>query len=378
MAAYRALGGGVAVVKAQIHAGGRGKGGGVKLVQERSGARAAAAKAILGKPLVTHQTGPHGQRRASACSVEQGSRRSRKEHYVGIAIDREQQRPVMMASSEGGVEIEEVAAERPEKILKAAVLCPTRASRPADARAARRAGSASRRRCAPQARRVPGGAGEGLRRARLLARRDQPAGRDRATGDGAGARRQDQLRLERALPPPGPARAARPERGGRRTRSRPPKHELTYIALDGNIGCMVNGAGLAMATMDVIKLYGGAPANFLDVGGGATTEKVDGGLRHPALGPEVEGRAGQHLRRHHEVRRDRRGRDRGGEAACTSNVPLSCASRARTSRQGRELLEGSGLPIITATDLDDAAKQVCAAARGSRSDEHLRRQARRA
>ena len=136
------------------------------------------------------------------------------------------------------------------------------------------------------------------------------------------------------------------------------KHSLNYVKLDGNIGCMVNGAGLAMATMDIIKLYGGEPANFLDVGGGATNERVTTAFKIILTDPQCRGHPGQHLRRHHALRRDRRRhrRRRARGAACTCR--WWCGSKAPTSRLGKKILARSGLPILSADNLADAAEKV--------------------
>ena len=140
------------------------------------------------------------------------------------------------------------------------------------------------------------------------------------------------------------------------------KHDLSYVALDGTIGCMVNGAGLAMATMDIIKLYGEEPANFLDVGGGATEEKVDGGLQDHHRRPEGERHPGQHLRRHHEMRHHRRRRDRGVKEVGLK-VPLVVRLEGTNVELGKAILDKSGLNVISADDLDDAAKKIVGAVR---------------
>jgi succinyl-CoA synthetase beta subunit len=137
------------------------------------------------------------------------------------------------------------------------------------------------------------------------------------------------------------------------------KHDLAYVALDGNIGCMVNGAGLAMATMDIIKLYGAEPANFLDVGGGATKEKVTAAFKIITADPNVKGMSGEHLRRHHALRRDRRGHHRRGKGSRIRKCRWSCASKAPMLSSGKELIvELKAVSnIIAADDLDDAAQE---------------------
>jgi succinyl-CoA synthetase beta subunit len=364
LAAYRALGGGVAVVKAQIHAGGRGKGGGVKLVRNEVELDA-AARAIVGMTLVTHQTGPQG-RVVKRVLVERGSD-IRSEHYVGIAIDREQQRPVMMASSEGGVEIEKVAAERPEKILKAAFL-PGQGLAAADLE------------------RLVGGIGipPALRAqasACLAALAKAYAELDcalaeinplvctgpslRELGDGRVLALDAKVNLDsNALFRHPDLVALRDLNEEEPLEIEASEHELNYIKLDGSIGCMVNGAGLAMATMDVIKLYGEAPANFLDVGGGATKEQVQAAfgilLKDPGTKAVLVNIFGGIMKC--DVIAE------GILAAAKElhfDLPLIVRLEGTNVKQGRALLEGSGLAITTATDLDDAAKRACAAARGN-------------
>src|SRR5713101_1794396 len=266
-AAAKELGGGLCVVKAQIHAGGRGKAGGVKLAKDPQAAREIAAS-LLGKKLVTHQTGPEGKE-VQKVFVEQGCDIA-KEYYLGMVIDRTTSRVTMMASSEGGVEIEEVAARSPEKILRAAIdpavgfidfqgrKLAYGLGLPKDSinkavsfmRALYRAfteSDASLCEINPLV----------LTKAGDLIALDAKMGFD----DNA-LFRQAEVREMRDVTEENPKEVEAS------------KFDLSYIALDGNIGCMVNGAGLAMATMDIIKHYGAEPANFLDVGGGATTEKV--------------------------------------------------------------------------------------------------------
>jgi len=355
--AYRDLGSEVSVVKAQIHAGGRGKGGGVKLVRSEEECRA-AAEAILGMQLVTHQTGPEGQT-VRTIWVEEGSAIA-KEYYVGVVVDREQQRPVMMASSEGGMDIEEVAANTPEKILKAAF---SPGSGLAD----------------DDARRLAEGIGmpaelvdqaveflQGL--ARLFCDLDcslaeinplvhTDDGKVRALDakinfDSNGLFRHPELVELRDLHEEDPKEV---EAG---------RYDLSYIALDGNIGCMVNGAGLAMSTMDVIQLYGGSPANFLDVGGGATTENVTAAFRILLGDEHVQGVLINIF---------------GGIMKCDViangvveavkqidlTVPLVVRLEGTNVEQGRKILEESGLPLTAAGDLDDAAKKICEAVKGA-------------
>ncbi len=357
--AYTALKSPVCVVKAQIHAGGRGKAGGVKVVKSADEARKAAA-GMLGKALKTIQTGPEGQL-VRRLWVEQGCEIA-SELYVGVALDRERQLPVMMVSSEGGVEIEKVAAEHPEKILKCA-FSPVKGL--ADAEAKKLAtGIGLTGAVADKA------AGFLKTLAKAYVELDcslaeiNPLVTTKA-GDvlaldakmnfdsNALYRHEDVLAL-RDLDEEDPKEVEAS------------KHDLSYIALDGNIGCMVNGAGLAMATMDVIQLHGAAPANFLDVGGGATKEKVTEAFKLLLSDKKVQGVLVNIF---------------GGIMKCDVlaegviaavqqvklGVPLVVRLEGTNVEKGRALLEKSGLPIITASDLDDAAKKICAAVRGAPS-----------
>ena len=356
--AYQALGGGVCVVKAQIHAGGRGKGGGVQVCKSEAEVRAAAQR-ILGMQLVTHQTGPQGQK-VRRLWVEQGSRIER-EVYVGIAIDREQKRPVLMACAEGGVEIEEVAAQHPEKILKAA-FAPEHGLAP------------------PDAQRLARGIGlEGPLEAKgaafmsalarafveldcsiaeinplVVTREGEVVALDAKINlDDNALFRHPDLAALRDLDEEEPLEVEASNAG------------LNYIKLDGSIGCMVNGAGLAMATMDVIKLYGAEPANFLDVGGGATKEQVSAAF-HILLADKSTRAVLVNIF--------------GGIMKCDViaegivaaakelhlTVPLVVRLEGTNVEQGRKVLHASGLAITTAKDLDDAAQKACAAVQAQR------------
>jgi len=357
LAAYRALGGPLAVVKAQIHAGGRGKGGGVKLVRSEAEARA-AGEAILGMQLVTHQTGPAGQK-VRKVWVEEGSAIA-KEYYLGVVVDRERQCPVMMASSEGGMDIEEVAARTPERILQAPFSPAAGLARAEAERLARGIGMPEE---------LVGQAADflvGL--ARLFCELDASLAEINPlvhTSDGK------VLALDAKITFDDNAQFRHPEHEALRDldeedpkETEAKRYDLSYIALDGDIGCMVNGAGLAMATMDVIQLYGGQPANFLDVGGGATAEKVSAAFRILLSDPNVKGVLVNIF---------------GGIMKCdviasgilsavrevALEVPLVVRLEGTNVEQGRALLEGSGLPIISAADLDDAASKACAAVKGA-------------
>ncbi len=355
--AHERLGTPVTVVKAQIHAGGRGKAGGVRVVRSAEEARA-AAESILGRKLVTHQTGPEGQL-VRRLWVEKGSDIA-SEVYLGIVVDRSTQLPVMMASSEGGMEIEEVAAKTPEKILKAA-FSPAAGLPEAEAR------------------RLAQGIGipaELVDRAcelmQALAKAFVELDCSLAeinplvtTKDGQVLALDAKINLDdNGLFRHPDLLELRDEHEEKPLEVEASKHDLNYIALDGNIGCMVNGAGLAMATMDVIKLYGGEPANFLDVGGGANAEQVTAAFKILLSDPNVKGVLINIF---------------GGIMKCDViaqgvveaveqvelNVPLVVRLEGTNVEQGKRILEESGLPLTTAGDLDDAAQKACAALQGA-------------
>ncbi|TBL77714.1 ADP-forming succinate--CoA ligase subunit beta [Paenibacillus thalictri] len=265
--AAKSLGTSVVVVKAQIHAGGRGKAGGVKVAKNLDEVRTYAQE-ILGKVLVTHQTGPEGKE-VKRLLIEQGCD-IKKEYYVGVVVDRGTGRVVMMASEEGGTEIEEVAAHTPEKIFKE-VIDPAIGLQAFQARKLAYAIN------------IPS---ELVNKAVkfMIALYTAFVEKDCSiaeinplvvTGDGNVMALDAKLNFDsNALYRHKDILELRDLEEEDEKEIQASKFDLSYIALDGNIGCMVNGAGLAMATMDIIKYYGGEPANFLDVGGGATTEKV--------------------------------------------------------------------------------------------------------
>ena len=354
-AAFRELQGSVAVVKAQIHAGGRGKAGGVKIVRSADEASAVAG-ALLGKPLVTAQTGPQGTvvRRVL---VEEGLEIVR-EAYAAVVLDRRLETPVLMASAQGGMEIEEVAAKDPRAILREIV----------DPRAGL---------FAFQARRIAlqlGFGVESLSKAastlqglsRVFLERDASlvevnplvATKDgrivcldgKVTMDDNASFRQPAVVAMRDVDEEDPTERRAREAG------------LSYVKLDGNIGCLVNGAGLAMATMDLVKLHGAEPANFLDVGGGATTEQVTTAFRIILEDPHVRGILvnifGGILRC--DVLAE-------GVVAATKavglTVPLVVRLEGTNVEKGREILEASGLRITAASDLTDAAQKIVEAVR---------------
>jgi succinyl-CoA synthetase beta subunit len=342
------------VVKAQIHAGGRGKAGGVKVVKSAAEARAVATE-LLGKKLVTLQTGSQG-RVVRRLLVEQGCVIAR-ELYLGMVVDRATGRVTMMASTEGGVEIEEVAARTPEKILREAI-DPAVGFAPYQARALafglgltkEQMGGAVAFMSALARAFVESDCSLAeinplvvLQDGKLLAL-DAKIGFD----DNALFRHPDL----RALRDPS-------EEDPRETEAA--KHDLSYIALDGNIGCMVNGAGLAMATMDSVKAAGGTPANFLDVGGGANTEKVKAAFHIILADPSVQAIFinifGGILRC--DVLAE------GVVAAAREvglKVPLVVRMEGTNVEEGKRILAESKLDIISATDMQDGARKAVAAA----------------
>jgi len=345
------------VVKAQIHAGGRGKAGGVKVVKDEVAARAAAQE-LLGKTLVTHQTGPQG-RVVRRLLVEQGCQIAR-ELYLGMVVDRASERVTVMASTEGGVEIEEVAARTPEKILRE-TLDPV-------------VGLAGY-----QARRIAFGLGLTKEQVGKAVGFLQALARGFVESDCSLAEINplvvtttgDLLALDAKIGfddnalfrHPGLRELRDPnEQDPREIEAA--KHDLSYIALEGNIGCMVNGAGLAMATMDSVKAAGGEPANFLDVGGGADTEKVKAAfkiiLSDTAVRAIFINIFGGILRCDVLAEGVVQAAKEVGLA-----VPLVVRMEGTNVEKGKEILAKSGLDIIAAVDmLDGAQKAVAAAGRG--------------
>jgi succinyl-CoA synthetase beta subunit len=343
------------VVKAQIHAGGRGKAGGVKVVRSPEEA-GRVAEALIGKPLVTRQTGPGG-RIVRRVLVEQGLDIAR-ELYLGIVIDRGTARVTVMASAEGGVEIEEVAARAPEKILRERVDPAVGLQGFQGRRLAFGLGL--------PAASVSTGVGFVTALYRAFVESDASLAEINPlvlTREGAVLALDAKMGFDdNALFRHPEIRDLRDpdEEDPRETEAA--KYDLSYIALDGTIGCMVNGAGLAMATMDIIKYYGGEPANFLDVGGGASAEKVreafkilladakvrailinifGGILRCDVLAQGVvEAAREAHLK-----------------------VPLVVRLEGTNVETGRQILAASGLDIITASDMADAAQKAVEAAR---------------
>lgn len=348
--AAQKLGGPVWVVKAQIHAGGRGKAGGVKVVKSVDDVKAAAQQ-MLGMTLVTHQTGPAGKV-VKRIYVEGGCD-IKRELYLGMLVDRATSRITVMASAEGGVEIEEVAAKTPEKILKVAI-DPATGIQPYHTRKiafflgleGNQIASAAKFTTAMYGAfnaldcsiveinpLVVTGGGDVLALDAKINFDDNALFRHKDIEDLRDPDEEDPAELEAA------------------------KHSLNYIKLDGSIGCMVNGAGLAMATMDIIKLYGGAPANFLDVGGGATKERVTTAFKIILSDSNVEGILVNIF---------------GGIMRCdviaegvvaaarevSLHVPLVVRLEGTNVELGKKILAQSGLKILSADNLADAAEKV--------------------
>jgi succinyl-CoA synthetase beta subunit len=351
--AAQKLGGSVWVVKAQIHAGGRGKGGGVKLARSLGEVKQLASE-ILGMQLKTHQTSPEGQK-VRRLLIEEGAD-IKKEYYVAAVTDRATQKVALMASSEGGMDIEEVAHATPEKILKVFVDPATGLTDAQGAELAHGMGvpAASQ----PQAIDVL----KKLYRCYMetdcsLAEINplilEGNGNIKALDakfnfDANALFRHPEIVAYRDLDEEDPAEIEAS------------KFDLAYIQLDGNIGCLVNGAGLAMATMDTIKLFGGEPANFLDVGGGATAEKVTEAFKIMLANPKVEAilvNIFGGIMRCDTIAE-------GVIAACKAvnlKVPLVVRMKGTNEDLGKKMLKDSGLPIITAESMADAAKAVMAA-----------------
>jgi succinyl-CoA synthetase beta subunit len=344
------------VVKAQIHAGGRGKGGGVKVVKDPEAAAAVAEK-LLGKPLVTHQTGPGG-RVVRRVLVEQGLAIAR-ELYLGIVIDRGAGRIVVMASAEGGVEIEEVAARAPEKILRE-VVDPAVGLQAFQARRlafglglpAKVAGKAVAFISALYRAFVECDASLAEINPLVITADEAVIALDAKMGfDDNGLFRHPDLRELRDAN----------EEDPRETEAA--KHDLSYIALDGTIGCLVNGAGLAMATMDIIKYYGAEPANFLDVGGGASTEKVREAFKILLSDAKVKAILINIFGGILQCDVLARGVVEAAREVQLA-VPLVVRLEGTNVEIGRKVLGESGLNIINAVDMADAAQKVAAAAAG--------------
>lgn len=341
------------VVKSQIHAGGRGKGGGVKVVKSIESVEA-EAKRMLGMQLVTHQTGPEGQK-VQRVYVEEGCD-IKRELYLGLLIDRSTSRVTVMASTEGGMEIEEVAAKTPEKILKVAI-DPVTGLQPYHARQIafglglkdKQIGKCVAFLQAMYSAFIDLDCAIVEINPLVVTGKDDIIALDAKVSfdDNALFRHKDveEMRDESEEDP------AEIEAG---------KYALNYVKLDGTIGCMVNGAGLAMATMDIVKLYGGSPANFLDVGGGATKERVTAAFKIILSDKNVQGIFVNIF---------------GGIMRCDIiaegiiaaakevklHVPLVVRLEGTNVDLGKKILGESGLPIISGNDLADGAQKIVAA-----------------
>jgi len=362
VAAYRQLGGNIAVVKAQIHAGGRGKGT-IKDNPEQKGVVVCksadevhqAAAGLLGKTLVTIQTGPDGKT-VNQVFVEAGCDIAR-ELYLGIVLDRAAARPVLMASTEGGVEIEKVAEETPERIHKehfdpAIGLEPFQVRKLCKKLGISGAAAKAAARFMPAISRFFVDYDCSLTEINplVITADDQMIALDaKITFDSNALFRHQELLELRDLSEEEPSEVRASQSG------------LSYVKLDGNIGCLVNGAGLAMSTMDIIKYHGGEPANFLDVGGGADTDQVTEAFRILLSDPNCKGVLVNIF---------------GGIARCTTiaaalieasktvgfNVPLVVRLEGTEVEEGRKMLAESDIDIIAATDINDAAQKIVAAA----------------
>jgi succinyl-CoA synthetase beta subunit len=352
------LGGSVWVVKAQIHAGGRGKAGGVKVVKSVDEVKKEARR-MLGSTLVTHQTGPHGKE-VNRVYIEEGAAIA-KEFYLSLLVDRDSSRVAFVVSTEGGMDIEKVAQEAPDKIVTFAIDPATGI-------------------CAHHARRVGKVLGLGAdqqKQANTLIGALYKAFTEKdmslleinpliLTNDGK------IVCLDAKVGFDDNALFRHPDVAALRdiTEEDPKeveasKYDLNYISLEGTIGCMVNGAGLAMATMDIIKLYGEAPANFLDVGGGATAEKVTAAFKIITSDPNVKGILVNIF---------------GGIMRCDViaegvvaavkevglKVPLVVRLEGTNVELGKKILKQSGLDVIPANDLDDAAQKIVKAVKGNK------------
>ena len=351
--AAQKLGGPLWVVKAQIHAGGRGKGGGVKLAKSVDEVKELAGQ-ILGMQLVTHQTGPEGQK-VRRLYIEEGADIN-KEYYLSVVTDRATQKVTIIASSEGGMDIEEVAASTPEKIIKVQV-------DPVQGMTTEQGEELARGVAMPEDSKA-----QFMDVCKKLYTcymetdaslvEINPLNRDskgniialdaKFNFDPNALFRHPEIVKLRDLDEEDPAEV------------QASKFDLAYISLDGNIGCLVNGAGLAMATMDTIKLFGAEPANFLDVGGGATPEKVTEAFKIMLKNPKVKAILVNIF---------------GGIMRCDTiatgvitaskavdlNVPLVVRMKGTNEKQGKQMLADSGLPIINADTMAEAAEKVVAA-----------------
>jgi len=351
--AAQKLGGNIWVVKAQIHAGGRGKGGGVKLARSIDDVKTLAGE-ILGMQLITHQTGAEGQK-VRRLLVEEGAD-IKKEYYVAALTDRATQKVAMMASSEGGMDIEEVAHSTPEKIIKVFIdpltgMTDAQASELADGIGIPEASKAQAKDVFQKLYACYMNTDASLAEINPLILEGN--GNIKALDakfnfDSNALFRHPEIVAYRDLDEEDPAEVEAS------------KFDLAYISLDGNIGCLVNGAGLAMATMDTIKLFGGEPANFLDVGGGATAEKVTEAFKIMLKNEAVKGilvNIFGGIMRCDTIAE-------GVIAACKAvnlSVPLVVRMKGTNEDLGKKMLADSGLPIISADTMAEAATKIVAA-----------------
>jgi succinyl-CoA synthetase beta subunit len=345
------------VVKAQIHAGGRGKAGGVKVVKSAADVQR-EAKRLLGSTLITHQTGPHG-RQVRRLYIEDGSAIAR-EFYLSALIDRATSRVAFVVSTEGGMDIEEVAKDHPEKILTFSV-DPATGIMPYHGRLMAKAlnlkGTLAKQAETLLPKLYAAFIAKDMSLLEInplvVTKADELICLDaKVSFDDNALYRHPEIMALRDLT----------EEDDKEIEAS--KYDLNYIALDGSIGCMVNGAGLAMATMDIIKLYGETPANFLDVGGGATKEKVAAAFKIITADPNVRGILVNIF---------------GGIMRCDViaegvvaavkevglKVPLVVRLEGTNVQLGKEIITRSGLNVVSADDLDDAAQKIVKAVKGA-------------
>ena len=355
--AAESLGGSVWVVKSQIHAGGRGKGGGVKVVKSMDDLKSEATR-MLGMTLVTHQTGPKG-REVRRLYIEEGAAIA-KELYLSLLVDRETSRVAVVASTEGGMDIEEVAHATPEKIITFSI-DPATGPWPHHAQTLAKALGLKGEQ-AKQLRTLLPALYKAFTQTDMSLLEVNPL---IVTNDGMLVVLDAKVSFDDSALYRHPDLAAlRDESEEDAKEIEASKHDLSYIALDGEIGCMVNGAGLAMATMDIIKLYGAEPANFLDVGGGASKEKVTAAFKIITADPNVKGILVNIF---------------GGIMRCDIiaegvvaavkemglKVPLVVRLEGTNVELGKKIINESGLNVIAANDLSDGAQKIVKAVRAA-------------
>ena len=357
ISAAETLGGSVWVVKSQIHAGGRGKGGGVKVVKSMDDLKSEATR-MLGMTLITHQTGPKG-REVRRLYVEEGAAIA-KELYLSLLVDRETSRVAVVASTEGGMDIEDVAHSTPEKIISFSI-DPATGPWPHHAQTLAKALGLKGDQ-AKQLRSLLPALYKAFTQTDMSLLEVNPL---IVTNDGRLVVLDAKVSFDDSALYRHPDLAAlRDESEEDAKEIEASKHDLSYIALDGEIGCMVNGAGLAMATMDIIKLYGAEPANFLDVGGGASKEKVTAAFKIITADPNVKGILVNIF---------------GGIMRCDIiaegvvaavkemglKVPLVVRLEGTNVELGKKIINESGLNVIAANDLSDGAQKIVAAVRAA-------------